>query len=473
MKALYEVASLRRVEQLANNIDLIERAGASSAAWLCKALPEAVRFTILIGPGNNGQDALACARHLHQVGKQISLVTTAERKVSTQLPKELGTPLISPPSDWGDVIIDGLFGIGLNRTLDAATCRLIDAANQAPSIRVALDIPTGLDAASGSASPVTFVADITLSFIADKPGFYTAQGKDFCGQIHTFDLAIPHLLPDPDALLINHRTDLPLLNRPHASNKGSFGTVAIIGGQSGMVGAALLAGRAALHSGAGKVYVGLLDDRIAVDFVQPELMLQPAAQLFDLPNIDTWVVGPGLGKSIDARQLLAKAVEQAPSLVLDADALNLLAADAHLVDAVRKRSHPTAITPHPGEAARLLGTSIEAVQKQRLQSARALARQFNVNLVLKGAGGICSDDQHVTINGSGNALLANAGQGDVLSGIVGALIAQGLATMQALQLASFLHGQIADIELQQHPGAGVLCASRVIDALSRRINATN
>ncbi|WP_159670098.1 NAD(P)H-hydrate dehydratase, partial [Andreprevotia sp. IGB-42] len=425
MKPLYPVATLRQIEHQAGDLDLISRAGAASAGHLLSCLPDAHHFSIMMGPGNNGQDALACARLLQQAGKHVTLQLLPGKPVSAELANEFADISSTMPQRWGDVIVDGLFGIGFNRALDTDTLHLLASANQASAIRIALDIPSGLDADLGSASQDSFVAHQTLSFIADKPGFYTAQGRDYCGTVHTFDLGIAQLLPSADLQLINRRSDLRMLLRPHESHKGSYGTVAVIGGQRGMIGAALLAARAALHAGAGKVHVGLIDAALQVDPAQPELMLDDAASVLGLPGVDAYVIGPGLGRGEAAKSCLFTALQKGQPLLIDADGLNLISQDSTLAEALVARKAPTALTPHPAEAARLLARSTQDIQARRIDAARQLATQSGAAVALKGSGTVCSDGTSTSINGSGNALLANAGQGDVLGGIAGALLAQG------------------------------------------------
>ncbi|MDE2309351.1 MAG: NAD(P)H-hydrate dehydratase [Betaproteobacteria bacterium] len=245
--------------------------------------------------------------------------------------------------------------------------------------------------------------------------------------------------------------------RPHDSHKGMFGTVAVIGGAGGMVGAPLLAARAALKMGAGCVHVGLLADNMpVVDLVQPELMLHSAHDALHLPNVDVLAVGCGMGASVAAQKILYQALKTDAPLVLDADALNLLARQPDLQDDLRARKAPAVITPHPGEASRLLGTSTEQVQAARSEAAQQLAGKLHCAVVLKGADSVCiTRDGKTYLNKTGNPGMSSPGMGDVLTGMIAAFIAQGLAADQALLLAVHLHGAAGNALAQQGVAVGM------------------
>jgi len=234
--------------------------------------------------------------------------------------------------------------------------------------------------------------------------------------------------------------------RPHDSHKGMFGTVTVIGGAAGMTGAALLAARAALRLGAGCVHAGLLADNASgVDPAQPELMLHPAADALRMPGMSVLVIGCGLGTSNEAYRLLYEALGSKLPVVLDADALNLLSRHADLQDDLRNRGAPSILTPHPGEAARLLGCDTARVQSDRIAAARQLAQQFAASVVLKGADSICATrGGKVHVNRTGNPGMSSAGMGDVLAGMIAAFIAQGMGADDALLLAVHLHGAAGD-----------------------------
>jgi len=248
-----------------------------------------------------------------------------------------------------------------------------------------------------------------------------------------------------------------LTPRPRDSHKGLFGTVAVIGGGNGMVGAALLAGRAALKLGAGCVHVGLLADNApSVDMQQSELMLQPAHEALKHAKLAVIAVGCGMGKDAAAQKVLYDALKQEATLVLDADALNILAMRPDLRSLLVARKSPSVATPHPGEAARLLGITTEGVQSARVASAQELAKRLNCSVVLKGADSLCVTQEGKTwLNNTGNPGMSGPGMGDVLSGMITAFIAQGLSVDQAMLLAVHLHGAAGDALAQQQASIGM------------------
>ncbi|HUV99303.1 MAG TPA: NAD(P)H-hydrate dehydratase [Gallionella sp.] len=245
--------------------------------------------------------------------------------------------------------------------------------------------------------------------------------------------------------------------RPHDSHKGLFGTVAVIGGANGMVGAALMAARAALRLGAGCVHVGLLAENApAIDFIQPELMLHSASAALQLPDVNVYAVGCGLGTSVAAQMLLHQVLKRNAVVVLDADALNLLAKHADLQNDLRNRKLSAVLTPHPGEAARLLACSTKQIQSDRVAAARQLTQKYACSVVLKGANSLCATcDGKLFMNNTGNPGMSSAGMGDVLTGMIAALIAQGLSGDNAMQLAVHLHGAAGDALAEQHAGIGM------------------
>lgn len=259
------------------------------------------------------------------------------------------------------------------------------------------------------------------------------------------------------------------------AHKGSFGSVAIVGGDTGMLGAVLLASRAALLCGAGRVYaVFLAEDAPSVDIVHPEIMVRSADSISNLGQLSCIVIGPGLGQSKAAIRLLEFCMAQAIPLLIDADALNLISQHAHLTLILQQRQAQTVITPHPAEAARLLKTTVEHVQSYRQQSALNLAEKYKVICVLKGAGTICADfDGNWFINTTGNPGLASGGTGDVLSGIIGSLIAQGLSVLEAAKLGVYVHGAAADKLVADGLGPVGLTASEVAREARNQINQLN
>jgi hydroxyethylthiazole kinase-like uncharacterized protein yjeF len=320
-------------------------------------------------------------------------------------------------------------------------------------------------------------ASATATFIAMKPGLLTLDGPDHCGSLSVHDLGLAERLPvgASGRLLawdVVARSLPPVLHRAcRSAHKGSFGTLGIVGGAPGMVGAAWLAGRAALHVGAGKVLVGsIATDAPAIDPMAPELMLR-AADAVLLAELTALVCGPGLGHRDDLAILVAHAIELPVPLLLDADALNLLARIPALAADIRSRAAATTLTPHPAEAARLLGMTTASVQSDRLAATHALAERFRASVVLKGHGSVLAHpDGAWEINGSGNVGLASGGTGDVLAGFVGALLAQGIDAADALRIGVCLHGAAADALVAQGDGPLGLTAGELTLAARRLLN---
>ena len=479
------VADLRAIERAAAADPLMERAGLAAAGTARDLLAGcAPRVLVLAGPGNNGGDAFVVARTLKRWFFDVAVAFHGD---AAKLSADAGaaheawidsggttSPGWPDRDDWG-LIVDGLFGIGLTRPVEGIAAEWMARANASGTRILALDIPSGLNADTGVAYQPTIRAHATATFIALKPGLLTADGPDHCGAISVHGLGL-----NAAASTRGRRLDWsscaaalpePLQRARSNVHKGSFGTLGIVGGNTGMVGAAILAGRAALYLGAGKIWVGLVtNQRPAVDWVQPELMLKSATDVLDA-GPDALVAGPGIGTDGAARGLLARALTQQVPLVLDADALNQIAADAELARAVAARDAPTAITPHPAEAARLLSTGTAEVQSDRLSAALALAAKYRAGVVLKGAGSVLAfADDTWAINASGNAGLASAGTGDVLAGMLGALLAQRIAMTDALQFAVCLHGAAADALVADGVGPAGLTASELAPAARRLLN---
>lgn len=493
--AVFFTAEIREIERQAAMLPkpprLMEKAGLAAAQVVRERILKNPYQCVLVlaGPGNNGGDAFVVARYLKEWGNAVTVVFTGERsrvppdaKQAMQAWLDIGGEILAdiPDGDknW-DAIIDGLFGIGLdqsrNRPIEGTYREWADTVNRMNVPVVALDIPSGLGSDDGCIYGTAIRAAITVTFIGLKPGLFTHFGPECCGTVVLRDLDIQLATPiEPHAWLLNQKLTQSLLPppRPGNSHKGSFGNVAILGGSTGMTGAALLAGRAALHLGAGRVYLGLLADNAPpVDFSQPELMLRPPSGLFRLEHLNCLIVGPGLGNSPDALSWLESALDTGLPLVLDADALNLIALNPHLGKKLSQRNAPAILTPHPAEAARLLNTDTAAVQHDRMNAALQIAQQFNRHVVLKGAGSICCfPDGRRYINTSGNPGLSTAGTGDVLAGMIGALLAQGLSPDRALLLAIYLHGAAADHLLQQNRGPLGMVASEVIGAARLLLN---
>src|SRR6185503_4476371 len=364
------------------------------------------------------------------------------------------------------LIVDGLFGIGLSRSIEGANAKLVEYANAQSCPVLALDIPSGLNSDTGQALGRTVRATHTITFIGLKPGLLTLDGPDHCGQISVAGLSLEKA--GKGGGLVCEPSLFPNVLQPRARNfhKGMAGSVAVIGGASGMAGAALLAGRAALKLGAGRVYAGLLEE-LSLDPGAPELMLRRPDDALGL-DLDAIVIGPGLGQGERAETLLGAVLASDIPCVLDADALNLIAGNEDLRKACARRTAETLLTPHPAEAGRLLALKTADVQADRLKAARNLSENLNAHVVLKGNGSIiAARDGHWFINTSGNPGMASAGMGDVLAGILGALLAQKYSGETALVLGTHLHGCAADECVRAGAGPVGLTAGELIDPARR------
>jgi ADP-dependent NAD(P)H-hydrate dehydratase / NAD(P)H-hydrate epimerase len=485
---IYTTSAMRSLEALAVTAaptpTLMERAGAAAADHARSLCGDTARDILVIaGPGNNGGDALEVATHLKREYFRVSLVFSGERG---KLPKDAegalrrweaagGTLLGDIPKDARfDLAIDGLFGIGLARPLAGAHAALVARLNALEVPILSLDIPSGINADTGEVMGCAVHASHTITFIAHKPGLLTLDGPDHCGglRLDTLGIDAASLLEPDGELLEASILDDAIQPRPVNFHKGQAGSVGILGGASGMVGAAVIAGRAALKCGAGRVYLGLLTPRPPhVDYAQPELMLRKPAALLENDLVNVLVAGPGMGTAAAARLLLRAALKVPASLLLDADALNLVAASRPLALALEKRAGPTLLTPHPAEAARLLGRTTREVQADRIASARAIARRYRSHVVLKGNGSvIAAPEGAFWINPTGNPGMASAGMGDALSGIVAALCAQGDDPLLALLAGTYLHGAAADELARAGSGPVGITASEVIERARALLN---
>lgn len=474
---LFDTAATRRLEACAAAAlaphTLMQRAGQATARLALALAPHARTFWFACGGGNNGGDGLEAALLLHRGGHPVVVTwlgtpetAPADARQSWQRAQEAGVPFAAEPPFLGpqDLCVDALLGIGLSadprpRRPDARLLQWLARMHACAAPTLCVDLPSGLVAESGQyipglapAHPGATAARHTLSLLTLKPGLFTGQGRDAAGSVWFDDLGVPASTETPCAWLAG--PPAPAV-RAHASHKGSYGDVAVIGGEGlqargmGMTGAALLAANAALHAGAGRVMVALLDaGALPALPQQPELMLRRC----DALALDHATVVCGCGGGAAVAAVLPDVLQQSARLVLDADALNAVAADPHLQHLLRERGRqgrPTVLTPHPLEAARLLAGTTAAVQADRLAAARTLADQYGCTVLLKGSGSvIAAPGRTPLVNPTGNARLATGGTGDVLAGLVGARLAaepaQAGAAFAAAGRACWEHGVAAD-----------------------------
>lgn len=464
---------------------LMQSAGLATARLALAVRPQARRIWVAAGPGDNGGDGLEAALHLHRAGKDVTVsllsVGTLPPDATAALARarDAGVRIVSqglPPSDWGidDLAIDALLGIGTTRAPAGALLSAIEALNASLAPVLAVDVPSGLSADRGTRfdSAPAVRAQWTLSLLSLKPGLFTAEGRDHAGHVWFDDLGVANDRTAPAARLL---TDVRRLwpKRTHAQHKGSFGDLWVVGGAPGMAGAVLLAASAGLVAGAGRVFTVPLDPSLpGCTPGWPELMYRATDVLRngDTPLEQSTVVG-GCGGGNSIREILPALLARAGQLVLDADALNAVATDVALQRQLALRSargRDTVLTPHPLEAARLLGCTAADVQADRLKAASSLARLHRAIVVLKGSGTvIATADGPPWLSATGNAALASAGTGDVLAGWLGGLWAQGLEGSAAARLAVFSHGAAADEWAAGATHAAPLAAHSLVTALSR------
>ena len=491
MTPIFRTAGIRAIESRHAHLPLMERAGeavAEAAVEMLGDAGEAPPVLIVAGPGNNGGDGFVCARLLKTRGiNPVVLFAGSENRLPPDARAafdawkatggETLTEISAYPSHKFSLAIDALFGIGLARPIEGLHAQLVEAINGLGCPVLAVDIPSGLCADTGRTLGNAVRASRTATFIGLKPGLLTLDGPDFCGDLRVFDLGLD--AKEPEGRIVSANLFRGYLRpRPKNSHKGSFGAAGILGGAPGMAGAALLAGRTALKLGAGCVYVGMMD-RMAVDPAQPELMLREAGEVFG--SATALVIGPGLGRSKTALELLRRALDAPQPLVVDADGINLLAEHPVLLNRLGRREFPTILTPHPLEAARLLKTDTTAIQGDRIAAALELALRSRAFVALKGCGTVIvspprSKNQLATsenqwfINTTGNPGLATAGSGDVLAGILVALLAQGWPAREALICAVHLHGTAADTLVAKGIGPIGLVAGELIDDARTLLN---
>ena len=470
---LYTPPALRALEARATQwldgdaFALMARAG--QAAWRCalRHWPQAMRIVVACGPGNNGGDGYVLARHALQAGRAVRVLRVqppstplAQRACGEFLDAGGEVAAFDAALGEADLLVDALFGIGLSRAPDAGASALVDAINAHQAPTLALDVPSGIDAASGSAPGQAVRATRTLQFIARHRGLRTGAAIDHAGALELATLDVPASLFDGiEACAHAWRADalpgfFPL--RPRDHHKGRNGHVLCIGGDHGGGGAIVLAAEAALRCGAGLASLATRTPHVAAALARrPELMahaVEGAGDLLPLvPRADVLAIGPGLGRDAWGHGLLAVALGQPPPRVLDADALNLLAANQWAP------SDGDILTPHPGEAARLLGCTAGDVQQDRFAAAHALCERYASTVVLKGAGSIVAAPGGVpAVVCAGNPGMAAGGMGDVLTGVVAALLAQGFPPRDAAIAGTLLHAAAGDAAAREDGERGLL-----------------
>ena len=458
---VYSVEQIRELEHTAIDdhgiqpYDLMQRAGASAFKIIKQNFPDASKILVITGSGNNGGDGYVIARLATQAGidcKVMPLVTVT--KLRDEVARAHNDFAIADGIDIElnenfpdcDLIIDAIFGIGANRPIENSYADIIQAINRTPVPVVALDVPSGLNADTGNALGTAVYANLTITFIGIKSGLVTGQARDYTGDIVLETLDLPETAISTAKKLGNTTTEYLrsrlLPPRKASSYKNNFGHVLIIGGNRGYPNAARLAGEAAARTGAGLVSVfSHPDSMVSIATGCAALMTTGSNDIRVLNGLlkkaTVVVLGPGLGQDSWAKKMFACAIETKLPIVIDADALHLLSRNAG-------RNDHWILTPHPGEAASLLSCSKEDIETDRISAALAMDEQYGGVSVLKGAGTISCHQQKLSFSTHGNASLATGGSGDVLTGIIAALIAQGASNIDAANCGVMIHALAAE-----------------------------
>lgn len=483
MKNLYDISIIRQLERIAigklkvPEQELMERAGASSFKVLRKRWPDAKRIAVLCGKGNNGGDGYVLARLAKEKGLEVTVYqqcSTSELKgpalKAAKKAEKIGV-LFKSAGFVGreDVIVDALLGIGISGEVQGEIKKTIDICNDSSSPVLAIDTPSGLDVDKGIVLGCAVKADVTVTYIGRKAGLFTGQGVAFAGEVICESLTLPKEAwkdVKPVAKLVCELPTFP--KRAKDAHKGKYGHVLVIGGDQGMAGAVRMAGEAALRVGSGLVTVATRAEHIGVVAGQrPELMCKGILDADELDPLlsraSVIIVGPGLGESDWSKACFEKVLKADLPMVVDADGLNLLAENP--------RENPNWIlTPHPGEAARLLDIETSDIQLDRLASTSQIEKKYSGICVLKGAGTIVKEANSLpVICQVGNPGMATGGMGDVLSGVIGGLLAQGQTLTKAAVNGVMLHGHAADLVAQQSGERGLI-ATDLMPVLQRLVN---
>lgn len=488
MKKIYTKSQAREADLKTSRLHkipslvLMERAALSVADFIEQHYSRTDRILCLAGTGNNGGDAMALCRILYVRGYSVNYCLlgpesklTESARVQYESLLSYGLPGKEP--DWRDcdLIVDGIFGIGLSREIAGPIADLIQEINTGEKPVIALDIPSGLDADTGAVLGACLRTDETFSFQFLKPGLLLGQGRNVCGRVHVAEIGIaepdPNLLSIPRLALEEEDMHSLLPVRDAEGNKASFGKVLVIAGSDQISGAAVLSARAALTSGAGMVRVYTHENnRVIIGSAFPEALITTYGDSRDKDVLeeamnwaDSLLIGPGLGQTARAEEILDQVLSASSlPMVIDADALNLLSKN---MGRLLKAHHEMVLTPHMGEMARMTGESMHLLKGQTLRAAEEFAGDYQVHLILKDATTVTALPYSRTyINTSGNSGMATAGSGDVLAGICAGLIAQGMEAGQAAACSVFIHGLAGDLAASRK-GARSLLAGDLLETL--------
>ncbi|MEY8716487.1 NAD(P)H-hydrate dehydratase, partial [Francisella philomiragia] len=470
----------REIEEYAisQGLNLIENASDEIVKLICNKFDKQSKVLVIAGSGNNGSDGIAAAIKLFNLGYDVDVYRVfpkgnQDNQNYYQEFLKLETPLDKLPDiNNYDVVIDGIFGIGLDRDLQGYILELVKVINQNSKYTLAIDVPSGLGAFNAKVYGKAIQANETITFLADKQGLHTGDGLDYAGQVTVKELIDNQNINITQSEYQVYKNDIQdinldnILRKKKNTNKGTYGNLAIIGGNVGMNGALQLAGKSSLYSGCGKVSMISLDKDFRADMSIPELMTKPLEIISkNLAIFSALVVGVGFDTTGDSQQVLQLIIDNLTQpAIFDADALNIISTNQQIREKFIQLENKI-ITPHPAEAARLLGCTTKEVQDDRFVAVRALAKKYNSTVVLKGAGSLICKSDEIYINATGNQGMAVAGQGDVLSGIIGAFLAQGLDTLSASRLAVYVHGLAGDNIVKKLGGYVGIFPSRVAEEI--------
>ncbi|GAB1261693.1 NAD(P)H-hydrate dehydratase [Aurantivibrio plasticivorans] len=490
----YTAAQVRELDRIAieefavPGIVLMKRAGRAAFEQILAYWPKPEAITVFCGVGNNAGDGYIIAGLAAQQNFNVRVVTVAETdkltgdaRLAFEFAKQASVPIESFSDDTSldgfGVVVDALLGTGLNGEVRSRYQQAIELINRGQQPVLAVDIPSGLCADTGNVLGCSVVASVTVTFIGLKQGLLTGDAADYVGDVRFDSLSVPgdvykSLVPAATRLSYNSLSTL-LPPRARVSHKGHFGHVLVVGGNHGMGGAALMAAQAAARCGAGLISVATQPEHVSAFLArQPEIMVKPTETVADLVRLlstaSVVVVGPGLGRDEWAQHFLSAVIKSPLPTVFDADGLNLIAEAPALLE-LAEEAKTIVLTPHPAEAARLLGVETQEINRDRFAAAAKLAANYKAAVVLKGAGSVVATTHALSVSDYGNPGMAGGGMGDVLSGVIGALLAQHLTAFEAAQLGTVVHGLAAD-RAAENGGERGLLATDLLPHLRQLLN---
>lgn len=477
--ALYRTAQIKELERIVINergisgFELMTRAGYAVFQHICKKWSSVQSVAVFCGSGNNAGDGYITAGLALEAGMQVTVYMLSDPEQLSgdaltayqQYVKAGGTVTLFQPAQAvkADVLVDALLGTGLDRPVTGLYAEAIQAINKQQAPVIAIDIPSGLNADTGNIMDHAVHADCTMTFIGIKQGLLTGQAAEHCGEIIHASLDVPEdvfrRIPPAAHRIVHER----LPRRSRYAYKGNYGHVLVIGGGQGYLGAVRLAGEAALRTGTGLVSIATRPEHAAImNLTRPELMchgVENGTRLTALlEKISVVVVGPGLGQTDWAKDLFMSVITSKKNMVIDADALNILSNSPAARHNLQLAPDSFVLTPHAGEAARLLSSSAETIQQDRFAAAYQIQRKYGGVIVLKGSGTLIASRDTIGVSTTGNPGMASGGIGDVLSGVIAGLLAQGLSLKEAAEQGVYIHGLAADLAVATHGERGLLAS---------------